>query len=143
MKAAHVMRPRFDTIDYADREEVTNLVIPLVRRSVARLRAGRRPSAVATRGPIPMIVDKRQLVRIARVLRPIPKTVSSRVPRLSLLVIEQRALAARRERVRTWLVRIAFLAVVELVAALAVCSGAARQVHDGCVAHGWCAGAHQ
>lgn len=123
MHTPHATRPRLDTLDY-DPDAATDLILPLTNRSdrgaspssSSRVRAqstGSPAAPLPSRRP-PMIVDKDQLVAMARVLRPVAKTVPTRVPRLSGLVFEERVADCRRARQRTWLMRIAVVASLEL-----------------------------
>ena len=153
MRAPHIQRPRFDTLDYEADEAVTDLIVPLTTRtfpvpkqSTTRLRAVAEPTPTPTptptlaRNATPMIVDKNQLVAIARVLRTVPETVPTRIPRLSWLVIEGRASDHRRARHRTWLVRIAVVASLELLSFAVTRPAVGALLHD-CVTQSWCSAA--
>jgi hypothetical protein len=107
MRAAFVARPPIRTLDYSDRQDVSDIVLPLMRRAV--------PSSRDVVTPPPMIVDKRQLVRLVSALRSIPESRPTRIPRLSDLVRQYRSNELRRAQRRTWLARIAIVLAFEVM----------------------------
>jgi hypothetical protein len=142
MHAATFTRPTFRTSDYGDQESVeedTDLIVPLTRRTSSSMPVVRAKHVLA-RPPSPMIVDKDQLVQLARVLRVIPPTVPPRIRRLSTMVRDERAAKQRRARERGWLVRIGVLAVLGFVMFVASRPVVSALGHQTCAVHGWCAG---
>jgi hypothetical protein len=147
MHAAHAVRRPFQTFDYeADTgliepdtdvmEADTDLIVPLTRRvCAASFLSAKRVLAAP---PTPMIVDKDQLVRLAGVLRVVPKTIPGRIPRLSTMVRDERTARQRRARERVWLARIGVLAVMGFVMFIVTRPVCSALMHQSCVALGGC-----
>jgi hypothetical protein len=124
MRANQEMRPRVDTLDYGCREEAetTELLFSLVPKS------SRRTNAVAPPVRLPVILDKAQLARVligSKASKAQPCPGSSPVPRLNVLVLEQRWRSHRRARALVWGSRI-FLAAVLALGALVAAKPTAR-----------------
>lgn len=120
-------RLRFDTLDYSEREEATELVVPLIKRL---------PKAPAERRAVTIIADKAMLARIWGASAPSPLPTRPRVPRLSQLCREElEARDKRTSRARTR-IRVSFVlvALVALVASVAAVPSARTRVMNHVVA---------
>lgn len=127
MRIAHVTRPRFETLDYSQREEATELIVPLVRRTHPTRRGSSIKRGVLARPRTPMIVDKELLARVLGARSADTPAPRSRVPRLSRLCLEhereveelQRRDGARRRR-RAWALRVSAVLFLGLGTVLAL-----------------------
>jgi hypothetical protein len=140
MQASSFRRSRLDTLDYSDGEPV--LFLTQRAADPEAITAVYPAKRVSTRPPRPIIVDKGQLASLLCVLRKLPidaPSHSRRLPRLSQLVRDDAATEQRRARHKTWLMRIAVVMVVEVLAFTAASPIARSVLHDRCVRAGVCA----